>query len=97
MYNFYTKFSQVLSDQDIPNVPKGGLGSTQISSALQMVFAIFAAVAVLVIAISAFRIVISRGNPQDVSRARDSIIFAIIGLVISMAAFSIVTFVVERV
>lgn len=94
--NLYIRFAQIIESSEI-KVPKNELGSSQITNALQVVFGIFAAVAVLVIAISAFRIVISRGNPQDVSRARDAIIFAVIGLVISMAAFTIVTFVVERV
>lgn len=97
MNNFLIKFAQVLSPDDIQNVPQTSLESNQVTNALQVVFAVFAALAVLMIAISAFRIILSRGNPQDVSKARDSIVFAIIGLVISMAAFSIVTFVVERV
>lgn len=97
MNSLYTRFAQVLNPNEIHNVPQTELGSTQITNALQVVFGIFAAAAVLIIAISAFRIVISRGNPQDITRARDSIVFAIIGLVISLAAFSIVTFVVERI
>lgn len=97
MKNLNIIFGQLISPDQIDGVPKAPLGSDQVTNALQVVFAIFAALAVLMIAISAFRIILSRGNPQDVSKARDSIVFAVIGLVISMAAFSIVTFVVERV
>lgn len=94
--NSLTRFAQTISPDDL-DVPKGNVTSTTVTDGLQIIFGIFAAVAVLIIAISALRIVISRGNSQDVSKARDSIIFAAIGLVISMMAFTIVTFVVERV
>lgn len=93
---FLTRTGQVLSPNDLENVPQTSLGENQVTNALQVVFGIFAAVAVLIIAIAAFRIIISRGNPQDVSRSRDAIIYAAIGLAISMLAFTIVTFVVER-
>ncbi len=89
--------AQLINENDINNVPKTALGENIITNALQMVFGIFAGVAVLIIAIAAFRIIISRGNPQDVSRSRDAIIYAAIGLAVSMMAFTIVTFVVEGV
>lgn len=89
--------AQVISEGDIPGVPKGELTSTRTQDALQIAIGIFAAVAVLVIAVCAFRIIISRGSSQDVSKARDGIIYASIGLVICMAAFFIVEFVVGRV
>lgn len=77
------------------NVPQETLDDSTLQNGLQIVFGAFAAVAVLIIAIAAFRIVISRGNPQDVARSRDAIIYASIGLVVSMSAFIIVAFVVE--
>lgn len=82
-------------DIDVPQ-PQGGLGESTVTDGLQIFFGIAAAVAVLIIAISALRIVISRGNPQDVQKSRDAIIYAAVGLVITMTAFIIVTFVVER-
>lgn len=88
--------AQTIDPNDL-NVPKGSVTNNTVTDGLQILFGIFAAVAVLIIAISALRIVISRGKSEDVSRARDAIIFASIGLVISMMAFTIVTFVVERV
>jgi len=78
------------------DVPQGPLGETTVTDGLQIFFGIAAAVAVLIIAIGALRIVISRGNPQDVQKSRDAIIYAAVGLVVTMSAFIIVTFVVER-
>ncbi len=90
-------FAQTLRPEDIKNVPQQGVGETQVQAGLQIVFAIAGAVAVLIIAIAAFRIVISRGKSEDISKARNAIIYAAIGLVISMIAFMIVAFVVDNV
>lgn len=89
--------AQLLVEEDVSNVPQAELSSSTITEVVQVVLAIFAAVAVLIIAISAFRIIISRGSSEDVGRARDAIIYASIGLIISMAAFAIVAFVIRRV
>ncbi len=97
MNNFPARLAQILTEDELGSVPTNPLGDNVVTSAMQMVFGIFAAVAVLIIAIAAFRIIISRGNPQDVSRSRDAIIYASIGLVVSLSALAIVTFVVERI
>ena len=97
MKQLFSQFAQVISETDIDGVPKVGASSSRITDGLQIVFAISAAVAVLIIAVSAFRMVISRGNAQDVQKSRDAIVYAVVGLIVALAAFSIVTFVVERV
>ena len=97
MKQLFSQFAQVISETDIDGVPKVDASSSRITDGLQIVFAISAAVAVLIIAVSAFRMVISRGNAQDVQKSRDAIVYAVVGLIVALAAFSIVTFVVERV
>lgn len=92
--SFLTRFSQIIDPRSI-NIPKGNADDSVMQAGLQIIFGIAAAVALLIIAISAFRLIIARGNSQDISKARDAIIYASIGLVICMAAFTIVTFVVE--
>lgn len=79
------------------DIPKENITETTVTEGLQIFFGIAAAVALLIITISALRLVISRGNAQDVQKARDSIIYAAIGLAITMTGFAIVTFVLERV
>ncbi len=90
------RLSSIVSPSEI-DIPQGDLNDTAVTDGLQVFFGIAAAVAVLVIAISAFRIVISRGNSQDVQKSRDAIIYASIGLVIVLSAFAIVTFVIEEI
>lgn len=98
MTHYLKQFAtQLITESEIDGVPKGGLSESRVTNGLEIFFGIAAAVAVLTIAISALRIVISRGNSQDVAKARDAIIYATIGLVITMSGFVIVSFVVERV
>lgn len=93
----FSNLAQVIRGDDITNVPQNTLDNSVVIDAVRFVSAAFAAVAVLIIAISAFRIIISRGNSDDVSKARDAIIYAAIGLIISLSAFAIVSFVIRRV
>jgi len=98
MSHFLHTLAQAINvEPDRINVPQGDLSESIVTNALQIFFGIAAAVAVLIIAISAFRLVISNGDPQAVKKARDAIIYAVIGLIITMSGFIIVTFVVERI
>jgi hypothetical protein len=90
------KLAQLITEQQV-NIPKPPVHESTISNGLQIIFGIAAAFAVLFIAISATKIVLSRGNPQEVVKQRDSIIYSLIGLAVTFTAFIIVTFVVERV
>lgn len=81
------------------NIPQEELpdNSSAVQNGLNIFLGIAAAVALLIIVISALRLVISRGNAQDVQKARDAIIYATIGLIVTMVAFAIVNFVLEGV
>lgn len=94
--NIMRLLAQIIPPDEI-KVPKESLDDNRLQQGFEIVIGVFAAAAVLVIAVCAFRIIISRGNSQDVSKARDGIIYASIGLVICMAAFFIVEFVVGNV
>jgi len=54
------------------------------------------AVAVFIITLAGFKYVTSGGNPENVAKAKGTIIYAAVGLVVSLIAFSIVTFVVKN-
>ena len=62
-----------------------------------LVFGIMGAVALLVITIAGFKYVLSQGNPQETAKAKNTILYALIGLVVAILAFNIVKFVVGRV
>jgi predicted nucleic acid-binding Zn ribbon protein len=58
---------------------------------------IIGAVSVLVIVIAGMMYVFSGGDPNNTKRAKDAIIYAVIGLVIALLAQAIVSFVINRV
>lgn len=93
---FYYFAVTVFTENDINGVPKEPLTSGAVKLSFQIVFGIAAAAAMLMIVISALRMTISRGNAQDVQKARDAIVYASIGLAISLSGFTIVTFVLEN-
>ncbi len=78
-------------------VPKGEFGDSELGTILKIVFGIMGAVAVVVLLLASLKYVISRGDPGEVAKAKNAIIYAAIGLVVTAFAFSIVGFVVNRV
>lgn len=53
-------------------------------------------VAVIVIIISGIFYVISQGDPSKIKRAKDGILYAVIGLVVVMLAFVVTNYVIGR-
>jgi len=89
--------SRIFSAIDLgqTDIQKTSLTNDRLNHGLQLFLGLSGAVALLIIVIASFKMVISRGNPQSIAGARDAIIYASIGLIITMAAFGIVTFVVK--
>lgn len=77
------------------DVPKAILDGGSFGSILQIVFGIAAAVALIVLMLASLRYVTSQGDASAVAKAKNTIIYAIIGLAITATSFSIVTFVVK--
>lgn len=88
--------AQLVTRDDLP-IPKVDLTRVRIANALQLVFGLAGGIALLVIARSAFRYVISQGEPQKIAKEKDAIIYAIVGLVICIIAFSAVSFVIREI
>ena len=64
-----------------------------IRNVLNWVFGVIGIVAVIMIIIGGFNMMISSGDPGKVKKGKDTILYGIIGLVISLLAFAIVNFV----
>jgi heme/copper-type cytochrome/quinol oxidase subunit 2 len=77
-------------------LPKVEANSNLVTVIMQAIFGIAGVVAVLVITIAAFQYVISQGDPGKTAKAKDAIMYAVIGLVIAIMGYSIVTFVISR-
>lgn len=80
-----------------PNgLPKTAADNNTLPHILQIVFGIAGALAFLMIVVSGLRYVLSDGNPEKTARARDGVIYALVGLVIAVVAEGIVGFVVNN-
>ena len=75
--------------------------SDPITKVLKIVIGILGVVigiaAVIVIMISGFTFIVNGGDPQAVTRARNQLIYAIVGVVIAVMAESIVFFIIGKV
>jgi hypothetical protein len=78
---------------DLTTLPKTHATSTEFGNILSIVWAVIGAVALLVITVGGFRYIIAQGEPQKVAQARNTIIYAAIGLVVAASAEAIVAFV----
>lgn len=64
---------------------------------LNIVFGLAAALALLMMTVSGLRYIVSAGNPEKSSRARDGLIYSLVGLTIALTAVFLVNFVLKRV
>jgi hypothetical protein len=90
------RLAQINVPQRDLDIPKATPTNGTIIIAMGVVFSVAGAVALLVIVLSALKYTLSQGDPQETAKAKNSIIYAAIGLVISILAFSIVRFIAGR-
>lgn len=84
-----------LSENQV-DIPKTQVTQTKINDIYSLVFGIAGGIALIIIIIGGIKFITSQGDPQATAKARNTIIYAALGLVISISAFAIVTFVVGR-
>jgi hypothetical protein len=72
------------------NLPEVRANSASLQNGLAIVFGTLAAIAVLIIVIAAISYASSEGNPEKISKSKQTIIYALIGLIIALSAEAIV-------
>jgi len=65
-----------------------------VQTVMQIVFGVLGGVALLFILVGAFYMISAQGEPQKVATARQTVIYAVIGLAVAVSAEAIVTFVI---
>lgn len=80
---------------DIPQTATAD-GST-INTLLQLAFVVGAVAAMFVIILAGIQFITSQGEPDKASKARNTIIYAVIGLIICISSFTIVRLVLSNV
>lgn len=79
------------SNTGIPG-DNGNLGAV-VGKAMKAVFGIMGSIAVVVTIVGGLQYVLSAGDPKRTERAKETILYAVIGIVISLSAYAIVAFV----
>ncbi len=78
-------------------LPHTAATPAKVQAFLTIVFAVIGAVSLLMFTIGGFRYVISQGDPQATAKAKNTLIYAIVGLVVSIISVAIVTLILRSV
>lgn len=78
-------------------LPEVNANADTIQTAFNIVLGIAAALCLLIITIAGVQYIVSQGDPQQTAKAKNTIIYAVIGLIIVITAFSLVAFVINGV
>ena len=91
-------FTITKPNSDKLNLPnQNPISAGTIQGVLSLIFSLLGGVAFLFIIYGGIKMITSEGTPEVFAKARNTIIYAVIGLVICISAFTIVNFVVDRV
>lgn len=91
------KLHILLAQINISPLPNVDANQAKIEAILTVVFTIIGALSVLFIVAGGLRYITAQGDPQQVSQAKSTIIYALVGLLVSIGAVAIVTFVLGKV
>jgi intracellular septation protein A len=91
MIEFLTQLAQVSSN----TLPKATVTSSM-PNVLKTVFGLAGILSVLFVVIGGLRYTLSSGDPSQIKQAKETILYALVGLVLAISAFTIVSFVLGR-
>lgn len=94
MKYFLLQFAQKINAGDA-GIPTTG-GDELLSNGLNLVYYLAGAIAVIVIISGGIFYVISNGDAGRVAKAKNLILYAVVGLILVMLAFAITNFVIGR-
>jgi uncharacterized protein YacL len=101
VFSFNSAFAACASTDpncvDVSQLPQSSLlsnpGASTFDLILTLVFSLIGAIALIIITIAGFSYITSRGEPEKTARAKDTIMYAVIGLIVASLAATIVSFV----
>jgi hypothetical protein len=95
MSNIFTLFAAPLKipPADI-GIPTTAANDATLQAVIAAVFLVIGAVSVLFIIIGGYRYIVSNGNASDVTQAKNTILYAVVGLVVTIISFAVVQLVI---
>ncbi len=82
-----------LVDKSQVEIPQVSADNADIISITNVVFTVAGAIALLIITIAGTQYVLSMGDPQKTAKAKNTILYAVVGLAIVIASFGIASFI----
>jgi hypothetical protein len=83
---------------DLTSLPhQGAAGQTDIKNVLSITFAVIGGISVIMVIIGGIQYAGSQGDPAGTAKAKSTIIYAIIGVIIAIFAVTIVQFTVGKI
>lgn len=77
--------------------PQSGSFAELIQSVIQILLFVIGAVSVIMIIIGGIEYVTSAGDPAKTKKAKDTVLYSIVGLVVALLAYAIVYFVLQNI
>lgn len=71
-------------------------GNNVISQAINVALATLGSISVLIIVIAGFQFAVSQGNQEKTKKARQTILYAVVGLIVAIASTLIVNLVIDN-
>ncbi|HEY8886516.1 MAG TPA: hypothetical protein VIM31_03415 [Candidatus Microsaccharimonas sp.] len=97
MNNFLTKLAVTLVGDDKTNVNIPALsGAEVLHNGLNIAYFLAGTIAVIVIIVGGIMYVTAAGNSANITKAKNMLLYAVVGLVIVIAAYAITNFVIVR-
>lgn len=86
----------LLGDADALNLPDTRLGESQLDAVFNIVFTLAGSIATIFIIVGALRYALAAGDPQKLEQAKKTVLYAIVGLVVTVLAFALVNFIIGQ-
>jgi hypothetical protein len=74
--------------------PRVGADGFTLRNILEVVFSLVGAVCALLVTYGGLKFVLSRGEPAEVAKSKNTILYALVGLIITLSAGIIVNFII---
>lgn len=92
-----TNRTGVISPIDGADFPQVGCSKNPLPNILRVVFGIFTSLAVVYVALGAFKYTTSGGSPDAIKSAKNTIVYAVLGLILSLSAFVITSIIINAI
>lgn len=93
----WKQFANQIPQIDTSNIPTTTANQGRMDETIAIAFGILGSIAVLMFVIGGIMYILSKGNPGDMAKAKDTLIYAAVGMGIIIMSYAIVAFVISSI